>query len=59
MNVGNGIGMGLIGIFPLIISLCLTGLGIACMILFIRFAVRAIKALDIYLAEKSQRNKLY
>ncbi|MDR0267341.1 hypothetical protein [Paenibacillus sp.] len=52
-------GAGIIAIFPLIAMLCLTGLGITCMILFIRVAVRAIKALDIYLAEKSQRNKLY
>ena len=46
---------GFIAIIPLIISLGFFGLGIACMILFIRFAVRAIKALDIYLAEKSHR----
>ncbi len=53
MNLDTG--TGIIGIIPLIISLGFFGLGIACMILFIRFAVRAIKALDIYLAEKSHR----
>ncbi|MCJ8013270.1 hypothetical protein MUG84_16180 [Paenibacillus sp. KQZ6P-2] len=54
MSVATGV----VALFPLIVFIGFGGLGIACMILFIRFAVRAIKALDIYLAEKS-RNKLY
>ncbi len=46
---------GVVALFPLILLLGFWGLGIACMILFIRFATRAIKALDIYLAEKTRR----
>ncbi|MGN7358391.1 hypothetical protein ACTHPF_13815 [Paenibacillus sp. SAF-054] len=48
-------GGSLVGVIPMIILLVIFGLGIACMILFIRFATRAIKALDIYLAEKTRR----
>lgn len=51
MSVGTG--GSFIAIIPLILLIGLWGLGIACMILFIRFATRAIKALDIYLAEKT------
>lgn len=53
MSVGTG--GSFVALIPLILMIGLWGLGIACMILFIRFATRAIKALDIYLAEKSGR----
>lgn len=52
MMEGSG---SIIAIFPMILFLGLGGLSIACMILFIRFATRAIRALDIYLHEKSRR----
>ncbi|WP_160497691.1 hypothetical protein [Paenibacillus dendrobii] len=53
MSVGAG--GSVVALFPLILIIGFWGLGIACMIFFIRFAVRAIKALDIYLDEKKGR----
>jgi hypothetical protein len=42
-------------IFLIIIYLALFGFGIYCMVLFIKLALRGIKALDIYIDEKSNR----
>jgi len=43
-------------IFPILFSLVLGGLSIYCLILFIQLARRGIKALDIYIHEKNNRN---
>jgi hypothetical protein len=37
-----------------IVYLVLIGFGVYCMILFIKLAIRGIKALDIYIAEKKE-----
>ncbi len=42
-------------LFLLILYLILIGLGIFCLILFIKLALRGIKALDIYIDEKSNK----
>ncbi|MDR9856543.1 hypothetical protein RJP21_23350 [Paenibacillus sp. VCA1] len=55
MDTTTVTGSGIFAIIPFLIMLAFAALGITCMILFIRVAVRAIKALDIYLAEKSRR----
>lgn len=44
------------GVFPSLIFLLRIGGGIYCAVLFIKFARRGIKALDIYLEEKSKRS---
>ncbi|CAG7595001.1 hypothetical protein PAESOLCIP111_00021 [Paenibacillus solanacearum] len=46
------------GILPLIlffVYIGLAGLGVYCLILFIQLARRAIRALDIYISEKTDR----
>ncbi|MDQ6420592.1 hypothetical protein RB620_14270 [Paenibacillus sp. LHD-117] len=50
-----GASFGMISILLLFFYLVLAGLGVYCLILFIRLAHRGIKALDIYIDEKSNR----
>jgi len=48
------------GIFPILMFLfylALAGLSVYCLILFIRLAHRGIKALDIYIDERTKRNQ--
>jgi hypothetical protein len=45
----------IVPILLILIYLALFGFGIYCMVLFIKLALRGIKALDIYIDEKSNR----
>lgn len=49
-------GYAVISFFTLVIYLILIGVGIYCLVLFIKLARRGIKALDIYLEEKDKRS---
>lgn len=44
------------GIIPILFIVVLGGLSVYCLILFIQVAQRGIKALDIYINEKSNKN---
>ncbi|WP_438446072.1 hypothetical protein [Gorillibacterium sp. sgz5001074] len=49
-----------VGVVPLlfiVFYLSMLGIGIYCIVLFIRLAHRGIKALDLYIADKSNRLK--
>jgi len=46
----------ILGVIYILFVLTLGGLAIFCLILFIQIAKRGIKALDIYLSEKQNRN---
>lgn len=47
-------GYAVISFFTLVIYLILIGVGIYCLVLFIKLAHRGIKALDIYIEEKDK-----
>ena len=50
-----GIGMGVMGIFVFLLYIAFLGLGIFCTALFIKLALKGIKALDIYI-DKNNNN---
>ncbi|MCJ8015209.1 hypothetical protein MUG84_26430 [Paenibacillus sp. KQZ6P-2] len=56
MDSPVGMSIGFIPILFFLFYLVLAGLGIYCLILFIKLAHRGIKALDIYIYEKSNKN---
>lgn len=47
--------MPIISLFTLLLNLVIVGLGIYCLVLFIKLAHRGIRALDIYVDEKTNR----
>jgi hypothetical protein len=56
-SVGGGFGVfGILPALSILIYLVFVGLGIYCLILFIKLAHRGIEALDIYLNEKRNRH---
>lgn len=50
-----GIGVGAMSIFVFLLYIAFLGLGIFCTVLFIKLALRGIKALDIYI-DKNNNN---
>lgn len=48
-----GIGMGAMGILVFLLYIAFLGLGIFCTVLFIKLALRGIKALDIYIGKNN------
>jgi hypothetical protein len=57
INMANIAFMGLFSIIILVIYLALLGIGIYGFVLFVKLATRGIKALDIYIDEKTSINK--
>lgn len=54
MDAATGTATSVFGLIPSILFLVVWGVGIYCIILFIKLARRGIKALDIYLEEKTR-----
>jgi len=54
-----GFSFSILGIIYILFLLTLGGLMIYCLILFIQIAKRGIKALDIYLSEKTKEGDLW
>ena len=56
MGTTVGASFGIFTFFIILLYLALAGLSIYCLVLFIKLAHRGIKALDIYINEKTNRN---